>query len=285
MSSEVKTSDPIEEACENINEYARIYIYPIVQEVRTTLVNLITELENKRAANEECSSVESAIDDLFHEFRLRITKIVAVQNLKESEGNFLIKKLLHLRLHRLGYIVNHWRHLSGFDKDALLNLMSFDKINREELHFGNKDICELVGTAIFIMSSRCNILFNLQKKDRLVYLTKCHSIIIREVFLEVLENAKYAIDDEGMIEVDIEAEGDFVSIIIRDNGKGIPSCNFEKVTQSGFTTKEDGTGQGLHLIKSYVENTLGGRLEIQSTEGVGTTVKIILPLSKAEVIA
>ena len=69
---------------------------------------------------------------------------------------------------------------------------------------------------------------------------------------------------------------------IRDRGKGIPAAFLEKeLFQPFHTTKGDGLGIGLFQSKKIVE-AHQGTIEVQSQEGQGTVVQIILPLSKSQ---
>jgi signal transduction histidine kinase len=71
--------------------------------------------------------------------------------------------------------------------------------------------------------------------------------------------------------------GSCVRIEVEDTGMGIPQKYLDKVFEPYFTYgKADGTGLGLALAKKIVEDHKG-RMEVQSKEGAGTTVTIILP--------
>ena len=72
---------------------------------------------------------------------------------------------------------------------------------------------------------------------------------------------------------------EYISISVSDNGMGIPQSILKRITEPFFTTKEPGKGTGLGL--SAVNNLVtqsGGQLNIDSLEGKGTTVIILLPL-------
>ena len=71
-----------------------------------------------------------------------------------------------------------------------------------------------------------------------------------------------------------------VVIRLTDNGPGVPESIQDKVLQPFFTTKEDGTGLGLSIAARIVEQH-GGRLDLISTEGEGTTFAITLPVKEA----
>jgi PAS domain S-box-containing protein len=74
-------------------------------------------------------------------------------------------------------------------------------------------------------------------------------------------------------------DGDFVGISISDTGKGISPENMEKLFQPLFTTKTKGIGLGLVVCKNLVEAN-GGRIEVESKLGEGTTFKVLLPSLK-----
>ncbi len=70
---------------------------------------------------------------------------------------------------------------------------------------------------------------------------------------------------------------DWVEITVRDQGKGIPQHLQTRIFEQGMSFgKKNGTGFGLFHCKETVER-LGGKVSLQSTEGVGTTVSVLLP--------
>ena len=71
-----------------------------------------------------------------------------------------------------------------------------------------------------------------------------------------------------------------IQIIIKDNGNGIPDSVKDKIFQPFFTTKPTGQGTGLGLSLSYdiVTKGHGGEMRVESVEGIGTELIIILPI-------
>jgi Signal transduction histidine kinase len=68
---------------------------------------------------------------------------------------------------------------------------------------------------------------------------------------------------------------------ITDNGCGIPEANLDKIFDPFFSTKSSkGTGLGLSVSYGIVQEH-GGRIEVESQEGVGTTFTVVLPLHPA----
>ena len=103
---------------------------------------------------------------------------------------------------------------------------------------------------------------------------------IKQVFMNILINARQAIEDEGTITITTEADpgGERIRISISDNGCGIPDSINEKVFDPFFTTKAVGEGTGLGLSVSYgIIQDHGGSIEVNSEVGSGSTFTILMP--------
>ena len=97
---------------------------------------------------------------------------------------------------------------------------------------------------------------------------------LKEVFINLLKNAVEAIADSGKIEITTRTDRQWVYITIVDTGSGIPPDRLKNVFVPYFTSKpESGTGLGLSICKRIISEHRE-MLDIESTEGVGTTVKI-----------
>jgi PAS domain S-box-containing protein len=70
-----------------------------------------------------------------------------------------------------------------------------------------------------------------------------------------------------------------VELRFADDGKGIPAANRDRIFEPFFTTRRGsgGSGLGLHIVYNLVTQTLGGQIEVESAEGVGTTFVLRLP--------
>ena len=107
----------------------------------------------------------------------------------------------------------------------------------------------------------------------------CSPSQINQVFLNLLTNAADAIEETGEIVLRTTADGDHVTVQISDSGHGIPEDVMQKIRDPFFTTKEVGKGTGLGLsIVDRIVSSHGGEMIIESEEGRGTTVSIVLPL-------
>jgi PAS domain S-box-containing protein len=114
-------------------------------------------------------------------------------------------------------------------------------------------------------------------------MVRCNAARLGEALLQLLENAVDAIPpgdplaNEISVATRIDAQGR-VLIEIRDTGTGIAPADLPKVFAPFFTRKgpRGGTGLGLAICEGIV-TSIGGTLELESTLGVGTTVRVILP--------
>jgi two-component system nitrogen regulation sensor histidine kinase NtrY len=100
---------------------------------------------------------------------------------------------------------------------------------------------------------------------------------LQQVFLNLLLNAAQAIDQGGHIAMTIEPAGEAVGVTVRDDGRGIPPEQLERVFEPFYSTKPAGTGLGL-LIARQIVMAHGGVLDLESVPGVGTAAMVRLPL-------
>jgi len=99
---------------------------------------------------------------------------------------------------------------------------------------------------------------------------------LRQVFLNLFTNAADAIPDKGKIEVETALQGNHVVITVADTGTGIPSDLLDKIFDPLFTTKGNGTGLGLTVSLSIVQEH-GGTIDVESENNKGTKFIITLP--------
>jgi two-component system sensor histidine kinase RegB len=93
----------------------------------------------------------------------------------------------------------------------------------------------------------------------------------------VLHNALLA-DETKSVELRFARDGRWLRITVADEGTGMSPEILERASEPFFTTRTTGEGMGLGLFLAHnVASTLGGKVEIESTEGVGTKVAFCLP--------
>jgi signal transduction histidine kinase len=119
---------------------------------------------------------------------------------------------------------------------------------------------------------------------------RCVPAEINQVLLNLIVNAADAIVEKigdntgrkGVITVRTRRDRDQIVIVVADTGCGIPDEIRNRIFDPFFTTKEvgKGTGQGLAICYNVVVNKHHGRLDVESTPGVGTRFTVSLPLTK-----
>ena len=101
--------------------------------------------------------------------------------------------------------------------------------------------------------------------------------MLRRAFMNLIVNACQAMPRGGPVTVSTEAETEaLLKITIEDTGVGIPSEDVERIFKMYYTTKQEGTGIGLALVRRVVD-LHHGSIEIHSTIGQGTSVIVRLP--------
>jgi signal transduction histidine kinase len=103
-----------------------------------------------------------------------------------------------------------------------------------------------------------------------------------QVFLNILRNAVQAVESvpNGTVQVRGRVVGDGIEVTVSDNGPGVTPQVLARLAQPFFTTKPQGTGLGLWISQTLVAQH-GGKLDVASTEGGGTTVTVSLPQTLA----
>ena len=114
---------------------------------------------------------------------------------------------------------------------------------------------------------------------------------ISQVIQNIIINASHAMPTGGIIEIDcsnycIESSdlipvhaGNYIKIVVKDHGVGIPADMLDKIFDPYFTTKQKGSGLGLAITHSIVSKH-GGHIAVNSKPGQGTTLTIYLPASQ-----
>ncbi|MBN1578723.1 MAG: response regulator [Chitinispirillaceae bacterium] len=203
-----------------------------------------------------------------HDFNNLLTSIVAYLSLARSTEE--ISDSMREKLDKVDsaahMVINLNRQLAAISKGS--------KPNKERC-----SLKEIIDSAIQLALSGSSI--------------ECHRVIpddlhsidadatqFNQVFLNLLVNARQAMDHGGIvgiicrnISID-DAPG--IEVAISDQGSGVQSANIDDIFKPFYTTKEQGTGLGLSVVKSVVEKH-GGTISVSTRRSVGTTFMIRLP--------
>src|SRR5581483_66433 len=103
---------------------------------------------------------------------------------------------------------------------------------------------------------------------------------LQQAVVALATNAIDAMPDGGTLTLRATQSGMRVLVQVKDTGIGIPLENLNKIFDPFFTTKDVGQGTGLGLAVCYgILSDHGGRLDVRSTLGAGTTFTITLPVA------
>ncbi len=104
---------------------------------------------------------------------------------------------------------------------------------------------------------------------------------LQQIFLNLIGNALDALDKEKKIIIETRLEDEKAVVKISDTGVGIPPENLNKIFQPFFTTKKEGSGLGLSIVKDLVEANFG-EIKLESEVNKGTTFTLFFPFYRGD---
>ncbi len=176
----------------------------------------------------------------------------------------------------------------AFRQDALDAIAKIvDKINavirrltvlRQKLEIRQEetDLCEIVQRTLESLDPdrRARIVSRLQPLPRV----RVDAEQVQNVLTNLVLNAFEAIGDKGSVEIETGHRTGFALVSVIDKGCGMSADFIEKSLFRPFkTTKKQGMGIGLFHSRMIVD-AHGGRIEVESQEGVGTTFRVLFPV-------
>lgn len=238
-------------------------------------------IQDKMAHNERLASIGRFAAGVAHEIGNPVTGIACLaQNLKlETDNTYILETGDHIvdQTKRISRIVQSLVRFAHAGKPA---------INREELPVS---LAQCAEEAIHLLSldshgKQINYRNGISNTLRI----SGDPQQIQQVFVNLLQNAADASEDEGRIWLDATELQEVVRITVTDEGSGIPPESQARIFEPFFTTKDagQGTGLGLSLVYNIIEEHYGS-IEITSPannkQKKGTQVAITLPRLKGSV--
>ena len=105
--------------------------------------------------------------------------------------------------------------------------------------------------------------------------------LLRQALLNLALNGCQAMPNGGKLTMSAKTDKDRrIALMVEDTGVGIPADKLDRIFDLYFTTKPEGSGIGLSIVYRIAQ-LHGGEIEVQSTEGRGTTFRLWLPLHEA----
>ena len=261
----------------------------------------VRDITERKKLEKELASAYAGLEDKVMERtrELREAQEKIVRSEKLAAIGQIAASIAHEIRNPLGVIKNaaYYLNMSGLCKgnpglEENLNIIfqeikASDKIIEDLLEFSRakKSVFhpEDINSIVKEVSSRLKIApevkLTLELGRDLPYV-EADALQMRQVFYNIAQNALESMEREGKLNIRTGLKGDFMEIAFSDTGSGISKENLQKIFDPLFSTKTKGTGLGLSICTVLVERH-GGKIEVQSEEGKGTTLTVKLPVHTA----
>lgn len=240
-----------------------------IGELSRVFNDMADELENSEAIkNDFISSVS-------HELRTPLTAIKGwSETLEAGYDEETYRKGMKVITHETG-------RLEGMVEE----LLDFSRIQngRFTLQMANTDIIAELDDALLIYTDKA------RKEKKTIHYSEPELLCVvygdknrlRQVFINVIDNAMKYTDPGGSVDISVEKNDDTLSIIVADTGIGISAADLPKVKAKFYKANSTRRGSGIGLaVADEIISMHGGTLDIDSVLGKGTTVTITLPLKQ-----
>ncbi len=222
--------------------------------------------ERESAWREMAKQVAHEIKNPLTPMRLSVQHLLRSYDANDPKSEDKLKRVANSIIEQIDALTNIANEFSNFAK--------MPRPSEERL-----DIIALIRTAkqVFV-SEGVSVIVSSDLDEATIRADRNQMI---RVFNNLIKNAIQATAESRAteIKINISKVENKVQIDIEDNGVGIPKEKKNKIFTPYFTTKSTGTGLGLAMVRQIVENH-HGTIDFDSTEGIGTTFTIMLPLSE-----
>lgn len=231
-------------------------------------------------------------------FLFMFIAILALLTSKRSEQNRIWEGLSRETAHQLGTPISSlmaWNELlKGSDTDPMivqeigkdisrLSVIAdrFQKVGSEPVR-STQELGELLSHSVDYLrvriSRQVHITLNPYPEAVLVNVSEP---LISWVIENLIKNAVDAMQGVGQIDINYTIKNKVAIFDVKDTGRGIPKRNVKQIFKPGYSTRKRGWGLGLSLARRIVEDYHNGKIYVKQTEvGVGTTFRVVLPLSQ-----
>ena len=196
-----------------------------------------------------------------------------------------------VELLRLNSNEDHQNYLSVMDSE----LQRMESILTELLHlskpkersYEETSITHVVKEVIELMiphAIKYNVLLKLDDCNYYPISVRGNHNRLKQMLINLVKNAIEVMCNGGVIVIKLENHDGGVEVSVIDEGAGLTDTEMDQLFTPFYTTKSTGTGLGLALVKTVVEEH-NGSINVESTIGLGTTFKISLPVSDRQYLS
>ncbi len=245
-------------------------------------------LEAKRKAEEGTKAKSMFLANMSHELRTPLNAIIGFAEVisKEIFGPINNDKYQEYSEN----ILSSGQHLLSLINDILdYSRLEAGKFELDEVDAAMSDVLSWTELLLRPRAQEKNISLNVNLDTDLIFHGDERKL--KQVLINLVNNAVKFTPPNGVVDLYVEEEGtDHVRFVVQDNGYGMSDQDLQQImrpfvrTVNSMTRSIEGTGLGLPLSKSIVE-LHDGKLEIQSKQGVGTRVDVMMPRYRFEKIS
>ena len=234
------------------------------------LVDAINDMAGELGAAEQLKN--DFISAVSHELRTPLTAIKGwAETLQEGAGPETTAKGMNV-------IIRESERLSGLVEE----LLDFSRLQNGRLRLivSRLDILSELDEAVYMFTDRARTEHKQLHYEETTALPPVYGDVdrLRQVFVNIIDNALKYTSPGGTITVSSREDSGWVRVSIRDTGCGIPAEHLPNVKKKFYKANQLVRGSGIGLaVADEIARLHGGSLDIQSQEGVGTTVTISLP--------
>lgn len=184
------------------------------------------------------------------------------------------------RFEELDAMLSDGSHGIGQISEIVVNLRNFSRLDRASV--ANFDVRKGLDSTLLLAKNLLKHRVTVQTEYLDVPDVMCSPSQINQVFLNIITNAAHAMGEQGTLILRTERHDEkMIRIEIQDDGGGIPSNVLPKIFDPFYTTKPIGEGTGMGLSISYkIIETHGGKILVDTENGIGTTFSILLPIAQ-----
>ncbi|WP_066309645.1 EAL domain-containing protein [Bacillus sp. FJAT-29814] len=219
------------------------------------------------------------------EFIQRSEKLSVIGQLASSVAHEIRNPLTTIK----GFVqlIQQEKEPDFYTTTILSEVKKLEEIVDEFISFANPQAHQIIETDINILLKQVLSIFKSQTIINNIEITqqfemelpsvRCDRSQIKQVFVQILQNAVEAVPNGGIIKIQtLYEDSNKVKIRFMDQGKGIPNKRMRKIGEPFYNTKEKGIGFGLMISHKIVQDH-GGWIDINSTIDQGTTVDVVFP--------
>ncbi|MBP7508859.1 MAG: DUF4154 domain-containing protein [Prolixibacteraceae bacterium] len=246
----------------------------IAHEINNPVNFIYTGINSLRKDYNEFININKRINEVIVEFGNK----ELIDNIHKVKAKYDLEELMEI----ISQTLEDIKIGSERTADIIKGLRNFSRLDKDKMQLF--DIHEGIESALLLLRNKFKNHITIEKNYEQLPKIECYPGKLNQAFLNILSNSIDAIEKEGVIYITTRMAGDFVQIVFKDTGKGIPSDIIEKIFDPFFTTKSVGGGIGLGLSITYgIIQEHKGKINVESDIKSGTVFTISLPckISKA----